>query len=82
VTNPVKINLKKSVLEVCSVTISSSITTTIIIVMRMETQLVSEALFFINIHTADYLRAFHWIFHDCFTSVLQLAVVATLVELI
>jgi len=45
-----------------------------------QAQLVPEALFFVSIHTADHLRAFHWNFCDSFTAVLQLAVVATLVE--
>ena len=71
--NSVKVNLKNNALEACSVTIII-ITTTI---MGMETDTAG-----VNIHTADHLRVFSWIFYDCFTAVLQLAVVATLVELI
>ena len=56
--------------------------------MRMETD-TADALgtvfFFgwggVNIHTADHLKAFHCIFHDSFTAVLQLAVVATLLNI-
>jgi hypothetical protein len=80
-------------LEAWSVTTIIVVTTTttiiiiivIIIIMRMETDTAGVwgrvfYFFFVNIHTADHPRAFHWIFMTASQLYCNFSVVATLAE--